>query len=354
MNDSTMNPPPSTLRVERPKEGNAYIVNDDEDGGVKYGYNEDISHPSRASLDSNHNQHTSRRRLNVTSDAYNTNEKYLQTNVMFRPSRVLVYAPPRQRQKWGDAQVLPRVNWGDLFFDLFYVAATYNVSNIFVNAPNARGFLYAAGTFFPVMAIWNQKTFFDSRFATEADVLHRLLDGFIMIVLGVAISHIRLVSAMSNASGTDSSMLVFAMMLAIDRLFAMSLFAEVYFRGVGQRVQLKRAAFRDASFSSIALIFYVAAVIVAALDFFGNPNETGYRWLAVEEGAGVADPPTDRRNDVPIYLCLIGNITYSICYFANIVFFFPADGRHKEMYVFCPKRGVAESTLPCLLPCFCC
>jgi hypothetical protein len=31
--------------------------------------------------------------------------------------------PPKQRQKWGDTQILPHVNWGDLFFDLFYVVS---------------------------------------------------------------------------------------------------------------------------------------------------------------------------------------------------------------------------------------
>jgi hypothetical protein len=49
-------------------------------------------------------------------------------DVSFRPGRLVLYARPRQRQNWGDTQVLPRVNWGDLFFDLYYVAAAYNVS----------------------------------------------------------------------------------------------------------------------------------------------------------------------------------------------------------------------------------
>ena len=31
--------------------------------------------------------------------------------------------PPIQRQRWGDTQVLPHVNWGDIFFDLFYVVS---------------------------------------------------------------------------------------------------------------------------------------------------------------------------------------------------------------------------------------
>lgn len=32
--------------------------------------------------------------------------------------------PSKQRLHWGDDHVLPHVNWGDLFFDLFYVVST--------------------------------------------------------------------------------------------------------------------------------------------------------------------------------------------------------------------------------------
>jgi hypothetical protein len=49
-------------------------------------------------------------------------------NISYRPTDFQFYRPPKQRQRWGQTQVLPRVNWGDLFFDLFYVAAGYNVS----------------------------------------------------------------------------------------------------------------------------------------------------------------------------------------------------------------------------------
>ena len=47
--------------------------------------------------------------------------------ISYHPSILRLYAPPQQRQQWGQRQILPRVNWGDLFFDLFYVAAAYNV-----------------------------------------------------------------------------------------------------------------------------------------------------------------------------------------------------------------------------------
>jgi hypothetical protein len=33
------------------------------------------------------------------------------------------FSHPQQRQRWGDAQLHPHTNWGDIFFDLFYVAA---------------------------------------------------------------------------------------------------------------------------------------------------------------------------------------------------------------------------------------
>jgi hypothetical protein len=53
----------------------------------------------------------SRRRLNVTAES-------APFDISYHPGRILLYSPPRQRQRWGDTQVLPRVNWGDLFFDV--------------------------------------------------------------------------------------------------------------------------------------------------------------------------------------------------------------------------------------------
>lgn len=32
------------------------------------------------------------------------------------------FSHPQQRQRWGDKQLHPHTNWGDIFFDLFYVA----------------------------------------------------------------------------------------------------------------------------------------------------------------------------------------------------------------------------------------
>ena len=42
-------------------------------------------------------------------------------------SRTPWYNPPIQRQRWCEDQSLPHVNWGDIFFDLFYVGAAFNL-----------------------------------------------------------------------------------------------------------------------------------------------------------------------------------------------------------------------------------
>ena len=42
------------------------------------------------------------------------------------------YAHPIQRQRWNEDHVLPHVNWGDLFFDLFYVGAGEKVTSFYV------------------------------------------------------------------------------------------------------------------------------------------------------------------------------------------------------------------------------
>lgn len=125
-----------------------------------YGYE---PQPLSERVDADSSRRFARRVNNVTAE---------QANVSYHPRRVLLYAPPRQRRKWGDSDVLPRINWGDLFFDLFYVAGTYNVSYILTDSPTWRGLLYAAGTFLPIMAIWGQRTVFDARYVTEADIFH--------------------------------------------------------------------------------------------------------------------------------------------------------------------------------------
>jgi Bacterial low temperature requirement A protein (LtrA) len=304
------------------EETRAEAVVENPDGAAEdydYGYNEECERITVLA------HGVSLRRVNVTAEA-------APFDLSYRPSRVLLYSPPRQRQKWGDTQVLPRVNWGDLFFDLFYVAATYNVSNIIFDSPNKEGLLYAAGTFLPVMGIWSQKTYYDARYVTEADVFHRLLTIFILVVLGVAVSHIRPVTSLSDAAG-ESSIFVFTLMLVVERLFALTLYMEVYFRGVGQK-QIKSASLRDARLHTFSLPFYVAAMSIAAIEYFGD-GISGARRLAEVVEVTTSDYDTlhalNETTNIPIFLCLFGYVGSVIIFGFNIIFCFPGGGRHKEM-----------------------
>ena len=120
-------------------------------------------------------------------------------DVSYHPGVGLIplFAPPRQRQKWGDTQVLPRTNWGDIFFDLWFVAAAYNVGNIIVASPTGTGLLYFIGTFLPLIIKWQEKTYYDSRYATDDDLFHRFFEVAVLLVVSTAVVHVRPVEFMS-------------------------------------------------------------------------------------------------------------------------------------------------------------
>jgi len=226
-----------------------------------------------------------------------------------------------------------------LFFDLFYVAATYNVSNIVVVSPDRYGLLYAAGSFLPIMYIWVAKSMYDARYVTESDLYHRLVNVVLLAILAVAVLEIRPVEILSNPA-SESSMFVFALMLVLERVLNIILGLELWFRGVGQAA-IKAAAKRDLVFANICLPFYLAATVVAATEFFGDGGGKADRLLA-----DAADKETTATSDVssygisagdttnvPIILCLTGFVSGVLIYGMNVMFCFPGGGRHKETYV---------------------
>jgi Bacterial low temperature requirement A protein (LtrA) len=296
-----------------------------------YGYNQDefpvnVGERHGDGLDAPQMK-ASRRGVVVTSTKRNASA--CPYDVSFRPSRALLYSPPRQRQKWGDAQVLPRVNWGDLFFDLFYVAATYNVSNLLVASPDKSGLLYAAGTFFPVMDIWHQKTYYDGRYVTEADLYHGLTNVVTLVILGVAILNIRPVAILADPSG-HPRIFAFTLMLVLDKLSATTALAEVYFRGVGQP-QIKSASLRELLGRLSTAPFYAAAMIFSAIHFFGDKSTTEGRVLATAAVEEQGSYPTGDTTNIPIILCLTGFLVGQAYTMINILFCIPGNGGHKEM-----------------------
>jgi hypothetical protein len=263
------------------------------------------------------------RRFNVTADAAPHDKS-------FRPGQsvILLYSRPRQRQRWGDTQILPRVNWGDLFFDLFYVGTTYNISDIVVGAPDPTGLLYAAGTFLPVMGIWSQKMFYDARYVTESDFYHRCLNIMRLLILGVAFVHIQPVEQLSN-DFEYPAMFTFSLMLVLECILCILLALELRLTGVGQPA-LKAASMRDVRGQCVSLVFYMAAMILSAVHYFSHDDNI----IVSQRGRGVAEssPKTDVEiNHVPIVLVLSGYLISLAALTIKVVFCFPSGGRHKEM-----------------------
>lgn len=266
------------------------------------------------------------RRTGVTAEA-------APYDISYHPGRVLLYSPIRQRQKWGDTQVLPRVNWGDLFFDLFYVAATYNVSYILVNDTTTTGILYAAGTFLPVMGVWQNKMYFDARFVHEDDLYHRLYSLAVLVVLATAVLHIRPVNYLSRPDAFIS-MFVLSLCLVIERVLAVTRSVEIYWFGLGQTSVLRQVAIRDIRSMVLSGSFYLAAAIVSGLEYYGNSNNSGSgsgaRALAAAETTtyGTTEP-----TNIPIILVLVGFVGNYVLFSLFVIFCFPGGGRHKDTNV---------------------
>lgn len=168
------------------------------------------------------------------------------------------FTRPVQRQKWGDTQVKPIVNWGDLFFDLFYVAAAYNLSSIIQADPNAQGFLYFCGCYFAVLWMWLDKMYFDSRFYVRDDVWHRLFEVTVLVVLATAVLHIRPVEFLESPS-EHVDMFAFSLACVLQNFLTIWRYVEIYFWVDGQEAA-KKSARRDMFAKLMPLGFYLAAM----------------------------------------------------------------------------------------------
>ena len=86
----------------------------------------DLTHASTAAVRTAEEMRVIRR-LSLSYDAPEAEDGSVSDEDHGHGSRTPWYDPPIQRQRWDEDQILPHVNWGDIFFDLFYVGAAYNL-----------------------------------------------------------------------------------------------------------------------------------------------------------------------------------------------------------------------------------
>jgi hypothetical protein len=120
----------------------------------------------------------------------------------------------------------PHTNWGDIFFDLFYVAAAYNLGNLLRQAYAAIGLLYAAGLFFPIQNLWAYKMMYDSRYYFADDVWHRGYELAVLMALATAVSNIRSVDILAHAADSID-LFLYALAITIGYALAMGRLIEI-------------------------------------------------------------------------------------------------------------------------------
>jgi len=188
------------------------------------------------------------------------------------------FSPPIQRQKWGDTQILPHVNWGDLFFDLFYVAAAYNLSAIIKADPTAKGLLYFISLFGPMYStFWLTKMIYDSRFQIPNDFVHRTLEVLQLCALATSVLHIRPVEYMSH--GADNpEMFISCLALCIGTFINLLHQCEIRFVWVVGQVAAKRSAGRDIKVLVWTFLLQISALVYSAVLFYGNAGHAGVEY----------------------------------------------------------------------------
>ncbi|KAL7539976.1 hypothetical protein ACHAXR_009774 [Thalassiosira sp. AJA248-18] len=190
-------------------------------------------------------------------------------------STLPLYSPPVQRQRWGEDQMLPHVNWGDLFFDLFYVAAAYNLGSMLTTAMNSehwlRGCIYYVGTFGPLWGTWEVSMFHESRY-TSVDYAHRLFEVVRYLFVSTAVLHVKTVDLLGDPKSAET--LVFTGAIFCEAVMHLALCIELYYRGEGDRDAIRNHTAGKIKFQLMpVLLGYLAAVIAAAVNYAQDSEE---------------------------------------------------------------------------------
>lgn len=241
-----------------------------------------------------------------------------------------LYTKPIQRQKWGDHQLHPVVNWGDLFFDLFYVGMAYNLGNIIRESPTTTGLLYFCGCFVGVLHIWLDKMYYDSRFYTRDDLWHRFCDVGLLVTLATAVLFIRSVEVLSNPR-EHKDIFAFCLAVVIASGFSLIRYVEIMIGCEGQPVA-KVAAWRDFRIKLIPFSLQLAAMSVAAYEHYGEHDDYS-KEEATDDHRVLAEPSSSYpTTDVPIWLLLASGLSFIVTS-VILILTMPGGGKHKEISV---------------------
>ena len=216
-----------------------------------------------------------------------------------------------------------------LFFDLFFVAAAYNLANIIPQDPSNEGLLFFVACAGPVTQYWFDKMYFDSRFYTPDDVFHRFFEAAVFLALGIGVLKIRTVEVLSNPS-EHNEMFIFALAMMAGTFLTALRYIEILFWVDGQPVA-KVAARRDVLMMIPRFGFELAATIIAGTKYYGNDGSGGdYRLLVAADATATASYET---TDLPAWLLIGSAVSIHVSLLVWMLSMPGGGSRHKEFTV---------------------
>lgn len=179
------------------------------------------------------------------------------------------YSPPVQRQRYGDDTVLPHVGWGDLFFDLFYVGAAFNLGVLIKSLIGAeqviRGVVYFFGSLGPLWACWDTETFYQSRYLT-IDYCHRITEVLRYIFVAAAIFTIT--PFQDYYDPLSANIVVYTLAMMLEQMMQLALTVELYFKGLGDEVPIKNHSLYEIKFRKLPILtMYIVAFVIATVTY---------------------------------------------------------------------------------------
>lgn len=223
--------------------------------------------------------------------------------------RTPFYVPPYQRQRWGAKQVLPHINWGDLFFDLFFVALASNLGTLLISVMEdsrntLRGIIYFVGTFGPLFNSWENKTKYEARY-TVNDHVHQSFDVLRFFVVAFAVLHVKSLKLLADPKSIESFFI--SACLFLDSILSWIINLELYFFADGDRTAIKNNAKRKIIQNMFFDGLYFAATAISGVLYFSNVYDDDD---VNEYHRQLAAAPT---GDSHITLWKVGDLALTLC-----------------------------------------
>lgn len=187
--------------------------------------------------------------------------------------------PPIQRKRWDDDDALPHVNWGDLFFDLFYVGAAFNLAILLKDGieDGVLSLLYFFGCFGPIFTnFWETKLIYDARFQLQGDLVHRIIEVMQLCFLALAANNIRPADTM-KLGHEQSEMFIFCLSNFMGCIIHLGHLSEIGFIWVeGDEEAASYHVKTDMISNGIVLMMTLIASMVSGFLYFSDstPEES--------------------------------------------------------------------------------